>query len=340
MKKVFLSMAAFALVMASCSKEEVPGTDPAGVTNAVAIRIGQTVKGLDTKAPVVSGSEVTATVLMSDAASTTADWSTFTPRSANVPTGANNAFTSDDERATYTVATFNAGVTAADMVLTPALYYPSSNHSHLKGVAPAGTVSSTAVTMNVKDGMQDVMVSTSVDAGTKGSSAGSSVLPFAHKTTQLVFKMKLVAQASNGLWNGVASLKSISIKNAQLPTGVTIASGDVTWTDPALFAVPGINNSPIGTTAASVGSPVMINALGTVVIDAVITAGGKDWVFNDVTVVNATTSSDLAVVIGSSHEITLTVNEPKTVAGSETSISATATVAEWTAGAKGSADLN
>ncbi len=39
MKKVFLSMAALALVLASCSKEEVPGTNPDEVTNAVAIRI-------------------------------------------------------------------------------------------------------------------------------------------------------------------------------------------------------------------------------------------------------------------------------------------------------------
>lgn len=338
MKKVFLSMAAFALVMASCSKEEVPGTNPDGVANAVAIRIGQTVKGLETKAPVVNGSDVVATVLMHDANSTTPNWSSFTPKSDNSPTGTSNAFEDDNERATYSTATFKAG-TNLDVVLTPALYYPSTNYAHIMGVAPAGTVSNTEVTMKVKDGMQDVMVSESVDAGTKGSPTGSIVLSFAHKTTQLTFKMKLVAQASDGLWGGTASLKSISIKNAQLPTGVTIASGDVIWGDAALFTVPGINSVPIAATEGSVGSPVMINALGTVVIDAVITAGGKDWTFNDVTVKNDS-DGNLAAVIGSSHEITLTVKEPKTVADSEKAITAKATVTPWTVGSAGSADLN
>ena len=335
MKKVFLSMAALALVLASCSKEEVPGTNPDEVTNAVAIRIGQTVKGLETKAPVVNGSKVEATVLMHDAASS-ADWSKFSAVYQNTVTS--NDFNADTDRATVSTGTFTAttGSNGNTVTLAPTLYYPSqssTNHAFLAAVAPKGSVDGQTVKMAKVDGEQDVMYAPTVDFGTKptsGSSATAHNLEFAHKTTQLIFKMKMTAASSGGEWGGTATLKSISLVDAQLPEAVNFTDGTVSWTAAAPFAIPGISNSTIGTTAAQTGNAVMVNVE--------ISGGGKTYTYNDVVVLNSTNNQALAAVEGSSHIITLSVTEPDK-ASSATEIKATATVAKWVDGAAGSADL-
>ena len=340
MKKVFLSMAALALVLASCSKEEVPGTNPDEVTNAVAIRIGQTVKGLETKAPVVNGSKVEATVLMHDAASS-ADWSKFSAVYQNTVTS--NDFNADTDRATVSTGTFTAttGSNGNTVTLAPTLYYPSqssTNHAFLAAVAPKGSVDGQTVKMAKVDGEQDVMYAPTVDFGTKptsGSSATAHNLEFAHKTTQLIFKMKMTAASSGGEWGGTATLKSISLVDAQLPEAVNFTDGTVSWTAAAPFAIPGISNSTIGTTAAQTGNAVMVKA-GGVKVNVEISGGGKTYTYNDVVVLNSTNNQALAAVEGSSHIITLT--EPDK-ASSATEIKATATVAKWVDGAAGSADL-
>ncbi|MCD7849208.1 MAG: hypothetical protein LUH63_05400 [Parabacteroides sp.] len=177
MKKVFLSMAALALIMASCSNEEVPGTNPEAVTNAVAIRIGQTVKGLETKAPVVSGSTVKATVLMHDSTENKKDdWQNFTPVYGNT-VNSSNSFDSNADRANVSTGTFIAtvGTTKADELtgnevsLAPTLYYPlksnTQTHAYLSAVAPEGTVDGQTVKMKEVDGLQDVMYAPTVDFG-------------------------------------------------------------------------------------------------------------------------------------------------------------------------------
>lgn len=342
MKKVFLSMAALALVLASCSKEEVPGTNPDEVTNAVAIRIGQTVKGLETKAPVVNGSKVEATVLMHDAASS-ADWSKFSAVYQNTVTS--NDFNADTDRATVSTGTFTAttGSNGNTVTLAPILYYPSqstTNHAFLAAVAPKGSVDGQTVKMAKVDGEQDVMYAPTVDFGTKptsGSSATAHNLEFAHKTTQLIFKMKMTAASSGGEWGGTATLKSISLVDAQLPEAVNFTDGTVSWTAAAPFAIPGTGNWTIGTTEAQAGNAVMVKA-GGVKVNVEINGGGKTYTYNDVVVNKESTTTPLVAVEGSSHIITLSVTEPDK-ASSATEIKATATVTDWVAGDKGSADL-
>ena len=342
MKKVFLSMAALALVLASCSKEEVPGTNPDEVTNAVAIRIGQTVKGLETKAPVVNGSKVEATVLMHDASSS-ANWSTFSAVYQN--TVNNNSFDDDSKRATVSTGTFTAttGSTGNTVTLAPTLYYQvsGSDNSFLAAVAPKGSVDGQTVKMAKVDGEQDVMYAPTVDFGTKptsGSSATASNLEFAHKTTQLIFKMKMTAASSGGEWGGTATLKSISLVDAQLPEAVNFTNGTVSWTTAAPFAIPGTGNWTIGTTEAQAGNAVMVKA-GGVKVNVEINGGGKTYTYNDVVVMkDGTPTTPLAAVEGKSHIITLSVTEPEK-ASSATEIKATATVTDWVAGDKGSADL-
>ena len=340
MKKVFLSMAAFALVMASCSKEEVPGTNLDEATNAVAIRIGQTVKGLETKAPVVNGSTVEATVLMHDAAST-ADWTKFTAVYQN--TVNSNDFNNDTDRATVSTGTFTAAAEGdgGAVTLAPALYYPSkstTNHAFLAAVAPKGSLEGQTVKMANVDGLQDVMYAPAVDFGVKPDAAVTAhKLEFAHKTTQLIFKMKMTASSATGEWGGTATLKSISLVDAELPTAVNFTDGQVSWTNPAPFAIPGINDWTIGTTEAQAGNAVMVKA-GGVKVNVEINGGGKTYTYNDVVVLNTSNSQPLAAVEGSSHIITLSVTEPDK-ASSAKEISATATVGKWEDGAAGSAEL-
>lgn len=341
MKKVFLSMAAFALVMASCSKEEVPGTtNPDGVTNAVAIKIGQTVKGLETKAPVVNSSEVDATVLMHDASGASAEWSKFSAVYQNTVTG--GTFTKDADRATVSTATFTAGTKAA-VTLAPTLYYPvtgTTNHAFLAAVSPKGTVEGQTVKMASVDGEQDVMYAPAVDFGVTPTDAATAAnLEFAHKTTQLIFKMKMTAASSDGEWGGSATLKSISLVDGQLPTAVNFTNGEVSWTTAAPVAVPGISNSAIATTdAAQVGNVLMVKA-GGVKVNVEILAGGKTYTYNDVEVMKTDApTTPLVAAEGSSHTITLSVTEPDKATGAK-EISATATVTEWKTGDAGSADL-
>lgn len=341
MKKVFLSMAALALVLASCSKEEVPGTNPDEVTNAVAIRIGQTVKGLETKAPVVNGSKVEATVLMHDAGSTSAEWDKFNAVYQNTVTS--NDFTNDADRATVSTGTFTAASEGdgGEVTLAPTLYYPSkssTNHAFLAAVAPKGSLDGQTVKMAKVDGEQDVMYAPAKDFGAKPSgSVTASKLEFAHKTTQLIFKMKMTA-AAGGEWGGTATLKSISLVDAQLPEAVNFTNGTVSWTTAAPFAIPGTGNWTIGTTEAQAGNAVMVKA-GGVKVNVEINGGGKTYTYNDVVVMkDGTPTTPLAAVEGKSHIITLSVTEPEK-ASSATEIKATATVAKWVDGDAGSAEL-
>lgn len=334
-------MAALALIMASCSNEEVPGTNPEAAIKAVPIQVTQTVAGIDTKAPVATGQQITATVLMHDTGSGTADWTKFVANATNT-VNSSGSFDADADRATVSTATFNAvtETNGAEVTLAPSLYYPTqttSNHSHLAAVSPTGTTDGAKVVMKTVDGQQDVMLAKTVDAGAGSESSRSAIkFEFEHLTTQLNFKMALTT-TSGGAWRGKASVKSITIVDAELPKAVNVATAAAEWTDAAPFVVPGITAIALNSTAVVTGSPVMVKASGQVKLNVIVTGGdNKDYEYNDVVVKNS--DADLQTEAGSAHVITLTVTEPQT-ASSAAEISATATVKEWTAGAAGSADL-
>ena len=338
MKKV-LCMAAVALLTASCSNNEENIPVPEEKIDAVAIEITQKVKGVVTKAPVTSGNQVTATVVMVDAAGTTANWAGFTPVTSNTVTG--GTFSDDAHRANVSTASFTAGATQA-VTLAPSLYYPvvtSNNHAHIAAVAPKGTVDGETVVIPVQDGEQDVMYAASTDAGTSGSATPSLNLEFDHLTTQLNFKVKLTAAASNGAWNSKASVKSITIQEASLPKAVAYATGDVTWTNAANLLVPNASNVAFNTTAVAVGNSVMIQSAGKVTVNVVITGGdGKDYAYDNVVIMKE--SNQLVTTAGHSHEITLTVTEPSEATGpGVTRITTTATVKDWVPGDTGSGNL-
>lgn len=344
--KTKLSVAAMALLLASCSSND-NDLLPENPVNATPIQVSQSVQGMvKTRAAVGVGSDVTATVLVADGSSNNADaadWANFSPVLANEVTedGGQNKLTT---RATVSTASFKAG-SKATVSLNPILYYhtTASTKSWLAAVAPAGTVSGTTVTIPQIDGEQDVMLADAAAAGSS-SSKQSPELTFKHLTTQLNFEMKVTAQ-NGGEWAGqTISLKKISVQKAQVPAEVNVAptsgeAGVSKWTDAAMMNVGGISSVALGADAVRVGNPLMIQASGQVVIDAVISVGGTDITFNNVTIKKQDNTTDLSTEAGKSHLITLNVTEPLTPADA-TKMTVTATVTDWVAGDAGHADLN
>ena len=184
------------------------------------------------------------------------------------------------------------------------------------------------------------------DAAAAGSSSSASEpeLTFKHLTTQLNFEMKVTAQNGGEWTDKTISLKKISVRNAQVPVEVNVApasgkAGVSKWTDAAMMNVGGISSVALGADAVRVGNPLMIQASGQVVIDAVISVGGTDITFNNVTIKKQDNTTDLSTEAGKSHLITLNVTEPLTPEDA-TKMTVTATVTDWVAGDAGHADLN
>ena len=124
MKKSLLSMAALALIMASCSNDEENVIDNGEAANAVPVQISQKVSGVETKAAVTVGSDMTAVILMADGDNPA--FTPFTPRTENVLTGEqNNTLANDAARANVSNTQFKASTTAGEIELTPTLYYPA-----------------------------------------------------------------------------------------------------------------------------------------------------------------------------------------------------------------------
>lgn len=156
--------------------------------------------------------------------------------------------------------------------------------------------------------------------------------------------MKVTAQNGGEWTDKTISLKKISVRNAQVPVEVNVApasgkAGVSKWTDAAMMNVGGISSVALGADAVRVGNPLMIQASGQVVIDAVISVGGTDITFNNVTIKKQDNTTDLSTEAGKSHLITLNVTEPLTPEDA-TKMTVTATVTDWVAGDAGHADLN
>ena len=327
--KTKLSVAAMALLLASCSSND-NDLLPENPVNATPIQVSQSVQGMvKTRAAVGVGSDVTATVLVADG-DQAADWTKFSPVLANEVTedGGQNKLT-----------------TRATVSLNPILYYhtTASTKSWLAAVAPAGTVSGTTVTIPQTDGEQDVMLADAAEAGSS-SSASNPELTFKHLTTQLNFEMKVTAQNGGEWTDKTISLKKISVQKAQVPAEVNVApasgkAGVSKWTDAAVMNVGGISSVALGADAVRVGNPLMIQASGQVVIDAVISVGGTDITFSNVTIKKQDNTTKLSTEAGKSHLIPLNVTEPLTPSDA-TKMTVTATVTDWVAGEAGHADLN
>ena len=193
----------------------------------------------------------------------------------------------------------------------------------MKAYYPEGTVTAGNYnfTTPVKDGTQDILVSTEV-VGNR-SNTTNKVFTFTHPLTQLNFS----AIEGNGWGTGsVGSVKSITLKDVSVATGVKISDNSlVSESIVAGLAVTNITEAGIavGKTDTPMGDPVMIvpTTKNEILVDVVMADGIS---FSNVKV----TTTDDTFMAGKAYTITLTFNNKK-VAG-------TATVTDWTTGGTGS----
>ena len=346
MKKI-LTMAAVALLAASCSNDKDVITPDLGTANApVAIKLTQSVEGITTKAPITSGSQVEGIVVMVDVTSGHEhDWGSFNPVYKNEINGTTKAL---EKRANVAGAVFTAG-TETDITLTPTLYYDnaqvSAKNSHITAVVPSGTIESSKVVFGKVDGLQDVMtIGADQDAGTAASpNQNGCKLTFAHKTTQLVFAASYTSVADNkGEWAGKdVSIKSIKVLGTQLPQSVNLTNGDVNWATASDFSVPNITTTTLSTTASTISPAVMVAPSNDIKLNVTINVGGTDRTFLNVPVMDSKNAGEkLNAQEGYAHTVTLNITEPDKPTGDNVkALEVKATVNEWKQGNGGTVDL-
>ena len=346
MKKI-LTMAAVALLAASCSNDKDVITPDLGTANApVAIKLTQSVEGITTKAPITSGSQVEGIVVMVDVTSGHEhDWGSFNPVYKNEIDGATKELKT---RANVAGAVFTAG-TETDITLTPTLYYDnaqaSPKNSHITAVVPSGTIESSKVVFGKVDGLQDVMtIGADQDAGTAASpNQDGCKLTFSHKTTQLVFAASYTSVAGNkGEWAGKdVSIKSIKVLGTQLPQSVNLTNGDVNWATASDFSVPNITTTALSTTASTISPAVMVAPSNDIKLNVTINVGGTDRTYLNVPVMDSKNAGEkLNAQEGYAHTVTLNITEPDKPTGDNVkALEVKATVNEWKQGNGGTVDL-
>ena len=346
MKKI-LTMAAVALLAASCSNDKDVITPDLGTANApVAIKLTQSVEGITTKAPITSGSQVEGIVVMVDVTSGHEhDWGSFNPVYKNVINETTKVL---EKRANVAGAVFTAGK-ETDITLTPTLYYDntevSPKNSHITAVVPSGTIESSKVVFGKVDGLQDVMtIGADQDAGTAASpNQNGCKLTFAHKTTQLVFAASYTSVAGGkGEWEGKnVSIKSIKILGTQLPQSVNLTNGVVNWATASDFSVPNITTTALSTTASTISPAVMLAPSNDIKLNVTINVGGTDRTFLNVPVMDSKNAGEkLNAQEGYAHTVTLNITEPDKPTGENVkALEVKATVNEWKQGNGGTVDL-
>lgn len=286
--------------LAGCSKNENNGGEPIGGSTAIILSAGVPTGSIapNTKAPIDAGSTFTAGI---------AGWES-------------NASVDYTQAVTWSsnAANISANATAQSITLTPTQVYNADNavKTYMKAWYPEGTRSGSTVTFTNTDGSVDAMLAPAI-SGSKNDRTNKT-LAFAHKTTQLKFMVK----EGDGLAANT-TITSITVKNAELPTGFNLATDIVTYASAADLTVAGITAGSlvIGTTPAgdAVGNPVMIKPItgNTVTLDVVT----NNATYTGVT---ATIDTDTNFVVGKAYTITLTFGQSE--------LSLKASVAEWTTG--------
>jgi hypothetical protein len=286
------------LVLAGCSKEDAGNNDNEAL---VPIELGAGVNVIS-RAVISSGNEVKAGIAGWEAESA--------PTYAEAPGWGG----SDD----LEVITTTAGETAQDVSWTSQRYYaPDGKTTYMKAWSPAGIFSAgNTVSFANTDGSVDVLLAPVV-SGSKTSKV-SAPLAFKHMASQIKFSVK----KGEGLAEGT-KIESITIKDAQLPTGFDLTKGidddgAVTYAAAADLTVPDIDGTKEISNATAgdpVGEAVIIKPIASKTFTVDIATNNASYANKTVTV---TTDHVLA---GYAYEITLTFGQ----AG----IELRATVADW-----------
>ncbi|MCM0714132.1 fimbrillin family protein [Parabacteroides caecihominis] len=346
MKKSLLSMAALALIMASCSNDEENVIDNGEAANAVPVQISQTVTGVESKAAIIPGNKMDAVIIMVDGNSSNAsapDFDSFAPKKDNTLNN-QNKFASDADRANYANTQFTASTTANEIILTPTLYYPvdgdaSPKKTWILGVVPQGTVSGTTVTFTQTDGLQDVMFAGQQAAGSGATSDQTkAALNFQHKTTQLTFVAKLSKSLDGTEWaNKTVSVKDITIQSAQVPASLAFNTGTVNWKDAANLMVAGCNTA-LSTTPCAPSVPVMVKPATNILVNIDLSVEGAVKSYTNLIVKKEDGTANLSTSEGFSHQVTFNITPP-TAASGAIIITASAKIEPWKKGDAGKVDI-
>lgn len=300
MKTLVLSMisiAATVAAMTACTSESDPIND---IQDAkVEIKLNAGVLGVETKAAITTSSTFVATI---------AGWEgSAAPSTTTQPTW------------NTTTEAISGGATNAEVKLTTPQYYnPNGEKTFIIGYHPAGTLKDGKVTFPNTKGDVDIMMTNIENAGTRTSSSATAIT-FSHKLSQLKMNIK----KDNSLSEDI-TLTSITVKNAEIPTGFDIATGEITYATAANINIDNINNAVINSDLDPAGDAIMIKPISTkkITLDIVTTQG----TFTDIPVTLSTEDTNG----GTSYNIELTFKKK--------AVDVTATVTDWTPGT-GSGDV-
>lgn len=297
MKQVWMYAAFLAVVMSGCSSSEE------GDLQTSEIRVGATVSGAITKAPIVTGDTFTAAITAFEGTQAPASWTA--------------AF------AWQNSITLIAAETAAgtSVPLNVSKVYPTTGNVYMAAWHPEIASVSGVVTFQ-QTGTEDVMYG-GIVSGSKSVPAGA--FSFTHALTQLNFQV----QASDGYLtaNPDKKITKIEVLSASYPKTMTIADGIVTYATAAALPVPGITSTQLTKDVTKVGEPFMIQALNGVKVKVTYEGGTTS---PDISIMDASTKEGLNALAGNSHLITLSFLKTGEIA-----IEGTATVAPWQVGASG-----
>lgn len=234
-------------------------------------------------------------------------------------------FVASETSGDYSTVLWNpeAAVAAGTGVITldPLQYYPINGSTiYMRGFAPQATVAGGKVAYTV-DGSNDIMLTEELS----GSKATTTPLGFTfqHLLTQLKFKV----MAADASFPSDITVTEIKVTNTQTAASLTLDDGSLVFSGGAKELTVFTGGSyPISTTAANISELVMVEPGTTqILLDVAVNENGISRSYPGVVVA-------LATVQGNSHLITLTFKTSE--------VTAKATVAPWTNGAEGGAELN
>lgn len=301
MKKVSLYVAFLAALLSACSSDE-GGPD---VNESAEIRLGATVNGAITKAPVTTGDKFTAAITAFEASSS--------PYWTNTPSWQNSI---------TLVASPEAGGNRVPLDVSKA--YPASGNVYMAAWYP-NIASANGVVNFLMTGTEDVMYGGIVS----GSRQNPVTTPFTfgHLLTQLNFRVEATEEYLQA--NPGKAIAKIEVIDGQYPRSMTIADGQLTYADKTQVpVVPGLAQYALSRNLEDVGEPLMIGALQTIKIKVYYSDGRS----SDEIVINLAddTKKPLAAKAGYAHTIHLIFQ-----GRNETVILATGSVSEWKTGESG-----
>lgn len=218
-----------------------------------------------------------------------------------------------------TEATITASEAAANVQFKKAAFYNGDKvtKTFMKAWSPAGTLAVDGTVTFTSNGSEDVMLApevhgSAIDKGVKN-------LAFAHMLTQIKF---LVVGDETFITNNTR-VKSITVKEAQLPTGLNLNNNAVTYAAATPLAIPDINAQLLADREVPAGSCVMIMPFSgkTFKVDVVTNDGTTDTPHSDIVI---TIDKDENFVAGRAYTISLSFGAP--------GINGTASVTPWSTG--------